>query len=846
MHSKARCVVVFASLLIATGFAQRPQLVWSDLYHDASIVYDTDVSSTLLDEAGNLYLVNAPYQSVSFLRAGKLRRYTPKIIVEQYAPSGALNWRLEWRHPQAMSHNLIGSAFDAQGRLTLFVHVVRSVWRRNLNRLTCLKVDTNGQVFSVGEYPLPLSNASGIVQRGAQGDFFVAARPHHLEAPAFSYLFRISDAGHVLWRHTADILVETIGATPAGECAAAGVAYSTNRAVRLIGANGDLRWQTVTGRTEPSPTYLAVGAANNGAVYAVLRSGVVEIFSGQGTLLASNSDLIPMNYELADAAILPDGLLMLWHSRFSTQPVILMRTDLEPQPLWQRTDLGATRGGLLDTRARFSVGASGRITTLLIDSLFSRIVISHVSANGELNARYVTNLSVSLASILLFTQNSSGEIFVWLRAFTPPCLRIGATGELRFTLSPQHQQNAYDLVYALAVDQAGNTVLTRLSTNPNYIVYDLSHDSNGVRRWNEPGLRFGLFDRLGNWISIGSYIQQNTAPRILKRRPDGSILWNRTYSGVGSFYNAALASDDAFYITALGTNNDWLHKFSPDGSLLWTRNLGWSYQTLIPDRSGGVFVSTDVRRTSRFASDGTQLWTADAPLHYGGVVSGDILFTAALEAWTPLQAVWRLMRVNSDGSVGWLRDIETSSDTNLFFLGASDECIYAVYHNGQGRLRVLSLVPSTGAPLWERAFDWITDQPQTAIDNAGNLYLAFRRYDGESQAAYALKIAPSGELLWTMEYAPRADAPAQLMGLAVDAQNRLLLAGEVVAESGDADLFIAQFRQPLLGDANGDGCVDDADLLVVLLGFDEGDLNGDGVIDDADLLRVLFQFGAEC
>ncbi len=54
------------------------------------------------------------------------------------------------------------------------------------------------------------------------------------------------------------------------------------------------------------------------------------------------------------------------------------------------------------------------------------------------------------------------------------------------------------------------------------------------------------------------------------------------------------------------------------------------------------------------------------------------------------------------------------------------------------------------------------------------------------------------------------------------------------------------------GDVNGDGCVDDADLLAVLFAFGSSgsglaeDVNGDGVVDDADLLTVLFNFGAGC
>ncbi|MCS7064894.1 MAG: hypothetical protein NZL85_01325, partial [Fimbriimonadales bacterium] len=56
----------------------------------------------------------------------------------------------------------------------------------------------------------------------------------------------------------------------------------------------------------------------------------------------------------------------------------------------------------------------------------------------------------------------------------------------------------------------------------------------------------------------------------------------------------------------------------------------------------------------------------------------------------------------------------------------------------------------------------------------------------------------------------------------------------------------------LPGDVNGDGCVDDADLLTVLFSFGNtgeeqpADINRDCALDDADLLIVLFNFGGGC
>jgi hypothetical protein len=50
------------------------------------------------------------------------------------------------------------------------------------------------------------------------------------------------------------------------------------------------------------------------------------------------------------------------------------------------------------------------------------------------------------------------------------------------------------------------------------------------------------------------------------------------------------------------------------------------------------------------------------------------------------------------------------------------------------------------------------------------------------------------------------------------------------------------------GDLNGDGVVDDEDLLTILMAFDtwnpDLDLTGDAYVDDQDLLIVLFNFGS--
>ncbi|MCX7924333.1 MAG: dockerin type I domain-containing protein [Fimbriimonadales bacterium] len=73
------------------------------------------------------------------------------------------------------------------------------------------------------------------------------------------------------------------------------------------------------------------------------------------------------------------------------------------------------------------------------------------------------------------------------------------------------------------------------------------------------------------------------------------------------------------------------------------------------------------------------------------------------------------------------------------------------------------------------------------------------------------------------------------------------------AASGQLEAFLLDTRGTPSGDVDGNGCVDDADLLQVLFAFGNSgqnlgrvDVNCDGTVDDADLLVVLFNFGSGC
>lgn len=139
------------------------------------------------------------------------------------------------------------------------------------------------------------------------------------------------------------------------------------------------------------------------------------------------------------------------------------------------------------------------------------------------------------------------------------------------------------------------------------------------------------------------------------------------------------------------------------------------------------------------------------------------------------------------------------------------------------------------------------------VDALGRVFLSASTTPQLSMPRQALVVGytaegrPLGQLL----FPNRADAYLMWIDSAsLDPRGRFLtLAGRLWTDMGDYDGFVVHHRLTS-PDVDGNGCVDEADLLAVLLNFGGSnsapDLNGDSVVDDADLLTVLFSFGEGC
>lgn len=119
---------------------------------------------------------------------------------------------------------------------------------------------------------------------------------------------------------------------------------------------------------------------------------------------------------------------------------------------------------------------------------------------------------------------------------------------------------------------------------------------------------------------------------------------------------------------------------------------------------------------------------------------------------------------------------------------------------------------------------------------------------GGAQHAVVWRCLDSSGYIDLHNFVPSAFTYSWARGAWEDTDGTLYISG-AVGDANHSEAYIWVLRR---GDVNGDGCIDDADLLAILLEYGQSgsclpeDVNGDGAVDDADLLEVLFNFGNGC
>ncbi len=170
-------------------------------------------------------------------------------------------------------------------------------------------------------------------------------------------------------------------------------------------------------------------------------------------------------------------------------------------------------------------------------------------------------------------------------------------------------------------------------------------------------------------------------------------------------------------------------------------------------------------------------------------------------------------------------------------------------------------------PIWTqlRAFLWTPNQGMQDMGTLGGTEaiandvsatgttIVGTAYNASNwQCAFRWTAARGMENLNTV-YAGLLGSGSELWGaLGTSLDGRYIVGAGKNGATGRIEAFLLDTWRS--GDANGDGCVDDADLLNVLFAFGSAgtgytrheDMDKNGVVDDADLLMVLFNFGNGC
>lgn len=184
--------------------------------------------------------------------------------------------------------------------------------------------------------------------------------------------------------------------------------------------------------------------------------------------------------------------------------------------------------------------------------------------------------------------------------------------------------------------------------------------------------------------------------------------------------------------------------------------------------------------------------------------------------------------------------------------GANDALyVYILGIEANGAATLTRLNPTAQTRLWTHSFPEFRVS-EWAVDSEGRAHLLGRDADGHALWRFepdgrAHRLAFEQPLLRDLWFFD----PPRLVPLS---RGQWLIGSSafrsdpIYGQYAPFHSYVGLFAQR--GDANGDGCVDDADLLTILFNYGtddpNADVNRDGIVDDADLLEVLFNFTSGC
>lgn len=432
-----------------------------------------------------------------------------------------------------------------------------------------------------------------------------------------------------------------------------------------------------------------------------------------------------------------------------------------------------------------------------------------------------------------------------------------------------HYGGGGSYAFASAIDFQGDLVVTGMSGD-DYLTVKYNQ-RNGQEVWTA---RYGgsgndfarsvKVDGSGHVIVTGFSAGSGTGNDYATVKYDGrtgQLLWVSRYNGPANAGDSAtaVALDSAGHVfvtgssSGMGSGGDyatikydgntgeqlWVARYSSSGNV---SDTAWA---VVTDWADNVYVTGNSGTIKYDGRTGQQLWihTPSAGRAIAVDRQGDVFVTGGDNHYRTYkihglngQQIWTATTVEDGGG-----------SRTIAITAVGDVCITGGRSGGAPRSFIVKYKGSTGQLIWiQTLMGW---SEALAIDWNEDVYVSgssFSNFPGPVGNFRTVKLdGGTGRLLWE-----RTHLNAQAHAVIVDGQGNVYVAGHEGQNLQEQYLTI-KYEQAPPGDVDFDFCVDDVDMLRVLLAFGESgdlpeDVDRDGVVDDKDLLTVLFNFGRGC
>ncbi|MDH3975171.1 MAG: PQQ-binding-like beta-propeller repeat protein [Deltaproteobacteria bacterium] len=348
-----------------------------------------------------------------------------------------------------------------------------------------------------------------------------------------------------------------------------------------------------------------------------------------------------------------------------------------------------------------------------------------------------------------------------------------------------------------------------------------------VQRYNglENGMDLAQFvtvDSTGN-IIVSGICGSNYC--TLKYDNNGTLLWENVYSGMSLGINSPVAfevdADDNIIVTGFskgnGTNYDYATvKYAPDGTLLWERRysgLGGDAQDIPEDMTvdavGNIIITGYSYNTTyadsdyatlKYDANGTLVWEqrygspnakGDTPVAVITDTAGNVIVTGSSDG------DYLTIKYNADGAVMWEERYDGPGNTGdapvaIALDGAGNVVITGISRgvDTMNDYATLKYDADTGSMLWVQRYDGPInsfDIPiALALDSGGNVVVTGRSirsggmdpFGDNTDFDYAtVKYSPNGTELWVQRYNGPADFWDYPRTMVLDSMDNIIVTG---------------------------------------------------------------------